>query len=56
MKIGVVYCIKCYETGKVYVGQTIRDCEIRVKEHLTREVKNSNIVTGKEIYKKIQFN
>lgn len=55
MKIGIVYCIKCYETGKVYIGQTTRSCDKRVKEHLTREIKNSKLWKAVKKYGKEKF-
>ena len=55
-KIGVVYCIRCYETEKVYIGQTTRNnYEKRVLQHFhnyygikTPKLWNAILKYGKE--------
>jgi hypothetical protein len=32
-KIGVIYCIECKDYEKVYIGQTGKEIEIRMKQH-----------------------
>ena len=32
-KIGVVYCIECQDCDKIYIGQTGKQIDIRMKQH-----------------------
>lgn len=45
MKKGLVYQAKNLITGKIYIGCTIRDLKIRIREHWSKSIIASKAVT-----------
>lgn len=45
--MGLIYIIRCSETSKVYIGQTIRDLKTRWRDHKYALVKYTRWVDGK---------
>jgi len=51
MSYGIIYLVRCVMTGKCYVGQTIKSCQVRKNLHLVDARKGSRIYFHRAIHK-----